>query len=212
MKDIQLAYPTEDMVRQYNSKFDTDPDVSLSDITVKRLFAELPENRNLELVLRKVIVLNQLYNTRLWTSATITVARRIVSLSIDARLKNHDLRVVADIALNTIKGKNWRFYSFASKYCSFHQPEHFPIYDQYVDRLLNRYRRESEFATFSAIQLKDYETFNSVVLQFRKFYRLEKLSIKEMDKFLWAYGTEVFATPTTIAVPEWPPPNPPNPH
>jgi hypothetical protein len=146
--------------------------------------------------LRKVIVLNQLYNTRLWTTATLTVARNIHKLNVDELLRRHETGVVASIAAARLKGKDWNFYSFASKYCSFHVPEAYPIYDQYVDRLLNTYRREFGFADFKAIQLKDYSVFKNVILQYRTFFELQSFPLKQLDKFLWMYGSELFGKST----------------
>lgn len=212
MKDHRLCYPTSDLVRKYNSKFDDDPDVAIADSTVRNLFDEFPRNDNLEHVLRKVIILNQLYNARLWTTATLVVARRIVELKIDVRLNNHDLDLVSDIALNIIKGKTWHFNSFASKYCSFHQPDFYPMIDQYVCRLLNSYRRDLSFVAFRSVEFKDYRRFYEIVCQFKTHFKLDEFSLKEIDKFLWAYGTELFANFARQSPPSSSPPTPPNPH
>jgi len=74
--------------------------------------------------------------------------------------------IVDRIAKLTIRGKTRRHYSFATKYCSWHQPDKYPIYDSLVERLLWAYRKEHTFADFRRSDLQDYQ-------------------IKELDKFLW---------------------------
>jgi hypothetical protein len=37
------------------------------------------------------------------------------------------------------------FYSFATKYCSHHKPEMYPIYDSYVDKMLGYFKKRTIF-------------------------------------------------------------------
>ncbi|HBO39045.1 MAG TPA: hypothetical protein DD638_10320, partial [Pasteurellaceae bacterium] len=58
-----------------------------------------------------------------------TVAKHIVGLDIDLRLENWDQALVNDIAVVKVNGqKAINFYSFATKYCSYHFPEGYPSY------------------------------------------------------------------------------------
>lgn len=116
--------------------------------------------------------------------------QNIYKLNIDERLKNEDLSLVDDIA--NVKELNKRFYSFATKYCSHHNPDVFPIFDNYVSRVLIYFRNQDNFASFKIDDLRDYIIFNEVLNQFAKFYNLEEYSKKELDIYLWQLGKEYF--------------------
>jgi hypothetical protein len=85
------------------------------------------------------------------------------------------------------------FYSFATKYCSWHAQDGYPIYDSFVDRLLRLYRQRDSFACFTNAELWHYPTFRSVIQAFQRHYGLTEFSFKEVDKFLWVYGQEYAA-------------------
>ena len=76
------------------------------------------------------------------------VAKHILNLNIDERLKSGDPTLVDEIAKINIGGKEKYFYSFASKYCSHHNQLDFPIYDSYVHKVLKNYRNDDMFFEF----------------------------------------------------------------
>jgi hypothetical protein len=63
------------------------------------------------------------------------VAKHICALEIDVRLNTGDVTLVEDIQYVAIGNTKKNFYSFASKYCSHHNPLDYPIYDSYVDEV-----------------------------------------------------------------------------
>src|SRR6185295_15694536 len=103
-------------------------------------------------VLLKVTALNAFYHTGILD--TYPVAKHIVALRIDARLASGDPSLVNELAVTTIAGKKWNFYSFASKYCCQHNRERFPIYDEFVRKVLEHLRNTDHFSTFSTKELK----------------------------------------------------------
>ncbi len=56
-------------------------------------------------------------------------------------MARNDVSLVNEIAKVEISGKQFNFYSFATKYCSHHKPKDYPIYDNYVDRLLMAFKK-----------------------------------------------------------------------
>jgi len=147
-------------------------------------------NRQLEHVLLKVSALNDFYSTNIYD--TYSVAKHILSQDVDARLEANDHALVNAIARLTINGKAKNFYSFASKYCSHHRPNTYPIFDYYVDRMILHYRDADSFHAFSKLDLRDYPRFISVMQEFRLFYGLEEFSLKNLDVFLWMAGRQYF--------------------
>ena len=91
-----------------------------------------------------------------------------------------------------ISGKKRSFYSFATKYCSHHNPIDFPIYDSYVEKILLYFNKIDKFSSFKRIDLKDYRKFKGILLDFQKYYKLERFSLKEIDRYLWLLGKEIF--------------------
>ena len=112
-----------------------------------------------------------------------------------------DTSIVNAIARNTSKGKNGLtekyFYSFATKYCSHHYPNKYPIYDSFVDKLLRYFRDADKFYDFKNTDLKDYNKFKTIYIEFRKFYGLEKYSFKDIDRYLWQAGKDYFGKNTS---------------
>lgn len=53
-------------------------------------------------------------------------------------------------------------------------------------------RNTDKFADFDNEDLKDYKKYKNIFLTFRKFYGLEKYSLKELDKYLWQVGKKYY--------------------
>ena len=66
------------------------------------------------------------------------------------------------------------------KYCSFHNEDSFPIYDQYVEKMLKHYGAKGN--------LKDYGDFCSAIDTFKKGNGLDSCSLKDIDIYLWMKG------------------------
>jgi hypothetical protein len=77
--------------------------------------------------LLKVAAVNQLYDAGVQSRAIYSVAKLICDLSIDSKLDQGSLEVVDEIAYSII-GENDR-YVFATKYCHWHHPDAYPIFD-----------------------------------------------------------------------------------
>jgi hypothetical protein len=78
-------------------------------------------------------------------------------------------------------------FSFASKYCHWHNPTAYPIYDGNVEACLWFYRKQDGFATF-ARDGYSYPEFVRRVNAFRDFYGLTSFTYKQLDKLLWYLG------------------------
>lgn len=152
----------------------------------KLFFTFAPENTNIEDILLKVSTLNDFYSTNIFS--VFPVAEHILSLNIDERLKHGHPDLVDDI-----KGVNGRnHYSFATKYCSHHNPLEYPIYDSYVDKILRHFRNVDWFCKFATDDLKEYSKFKMVILAFREYYGLTQYNLKEIDQYLWQLGKEYY--------------------
>ena len=160
-------------------------DASDQENALNKLFMDICKHNDcIEDILIKCSSLNDFYSTNIYDIHT--VAQHILSLRIDERLEKHDLLLVNDIADVNELGKT--FYSFATKYCSHHQPEYYAIYDNYVEKVLVTLNNRDHFASFKREQLKVYEIYMRVIKAFQQRYGLMQYSIKELDMYLWQLG------------------------
>ena len=190
-KKIDVPLPTSEQVEYYLRAWDELENSHLQEDALDKLFFKLcSENTDMSDILLKVAALNDFYSTNIFS--VYPVAKHILSLNIDDRLKIGDVVLVSDIQKVTINGVEKNFYSFATKYCSHHRPLDFPIYDSYVEKVLCYFRDRDQFASFLTPWLKDYAKFKGTLIDFRAFYGLDKYNLKEIDKYMWQLGKEYF--------------------
>lgn len=187
-----IEKPCAEQVEKYLAKWNELENYRLQESALDKLFFHTyPSNTEIEEVLVKVATLNDFYSTQIFS--VYPVAKHIVNLSIDERLRSGDANLVNDISSVKMKnGTNKNFYSFATKYCSHHQPEKYAIYDDYVVKVLKYFRNVDGFSEFSDSELKDYKEFNGVLHDFQEFYGLQKYNLKLLDRYLWLLGKEKF--------------------
>ena len=126
------------------------------------------------------------------------MGKHIYELDIDKKLQAIDYSLVNEIALIKINGKPKNMYSFATKYCSHHFPNDYPIYDSYVQKVLMYYKKNDDFSNFKTKDLRDYKEFIKVLNDFKYYYGLEEFNLKKIDKLLWQIGKEYFVKKTKI--------------
>ena len=159
---------------------------------LNKLFLELlPGNSEITDILLKASCLNDFYSTNIF--AIHSVAEHILSVKdLDKRLKSGDINLVSELEEVKIGDNKRYFYSFATKYCSHHNPIAFPIYDSYVEKVLVYFNEVDKFSSFKIKDLKDYRKFKGILLYFQRYYKLERFNLKEIDRYLWLLGKEFF--------------------
>lgn len=183
--------PSEALISSYLERWGRLENYRLQEESLSLLFNEFcPKNKSIEHILLKVSTLNDFYSTNIFD--TYSVARHILDANVDSRLEAKDYSLVNDIARVSIKGKVRNFYSFASKYCSHHRPEDFPICDSFVETMLLHYQSVNKFGEFKKDDIKNYERFVEIIRSFQTYYKLRMFSLKEIDIFLWLAGKEYF--------------------
>ena len=185
----QPKRPTAYFVERYIEQFEQSPQYSSADKALSKLFAAFPLNQHLDDVLLKVSALNSLYSTSIY--GIYQVAQHICELQIDTQLERNSPEVVNNISHVNIGGKPRHIYSFATKYCSWHKPDAYPMYDGFVEQLIVSYQRLDGFARFNRNELRDYPRYREIVERFRTYYDLAQFNFKQLDKFLWMYGREL---------------------
>lgn len=192
---MKLDTPTNTLIATYIEKFNSDGRYYPADEAIIKLFKAFPENKAIEDVLIKISVLNDLYSTQIY--ATSRLAEHILTLDIDKQLFEGDPDAVHRIAsghgvVSNKTGKELNFYSFATKYCNWHNRDAYAIYDSFVEKVLMTYKKQDHFSEFRKSDLKDFSSFKKIIEDFIRFYNLTDFDLKEIDKFLWIYGKEKF--------------------
>jgi hypothetical protein len=189
-EDIILPSPNE--VEKYLDRWNNLENYVLQESSLKKLFqTTYKENINMDDVLIKVCALNDFYSINIYSP--FKVAKHIVNLNIDKRLLNNDLTLVNEIeSVKTDDNKIIHFYSFATKYCSHHKPLIYPIYDDYVKKILEYLNSVIQFYNNKKLDFKNYINYVDIINKFKEYFHLEKYNVKEIDRYLWQAGKEYF--------------------
>lgn len=189
---IDISKPSKEEILKYLNKWNKLGNYKTQEEALDKLFFyTYTKNNIIEDILVKVATLNDFYSTNIYN--TFSVAKNILNLNIDERLDICDISLVNDIAkVKMDDGKIKNFYSFATKYCSHHKPLDYPIYDSYVEKVLKYFRDQDKFYKFKNSDLKDYEKFKEILIEFKKYYKLDEFTLKDIDKYLWLFGKENF--------------------
>jgi hypothetical protein len=143
------------------------------------------------------VTLNRLYSTSIYAvyDAATHIHRR--APEIDSALAEGSPEIVDTIADLTLgaTGKRRHVYSFASKYCSWHRHDKYPIWDSRVRRYLGTLRRQLRNTKDARLlgtnpDLWDkYPEFVNLMTRLQTRYQLNDFSFKEIDEFLWKHGS-----------------------
>ena len=185
--EVGKSFNNKEIVKKYLDKWCTYRDSKMleQEYALSTLFQHFYQNNNLQNVLVKVSCLNDFYSTGI--RDTYSVAKVIYKLNIDTRLQNADLSLVDDIAAETKKNckSGRREYSFATKYCSFHRPDVYPIFDSRNEEILRYYRKDISINPFTL--RKSYKDYVKIINKYKEIFGLECFSYKEIDRFNWLF-------------------------
>ena len=178
--------PTAAEVRAACAQYDREH--ALSEQALDELIRQYPRNVDLREVLLKVVAVNSLCHTHIFDVEA--VARHIHDdvPELDAMMAAGSPDAVHQIAKLAIHGKHYNLYSFATKYCSRHNPGAYPVYDLRVEHYLCTLQKTHSFGAFSHADLCTYPKFLSLMGVFRNAFGLRAFSYQEIGKFLLLQG------------------------
>ena len=208
--------PSLTEAKKYFRVWDTLSNYMAHEVALAELFrnpkSPFKLNDNLSSIIIKTSTLNDFYSTNI--RRVYDVAKTILNTrEVDKRLQDGDPLLVEDIRKVTFaqhvreesgkivtKQKEVDNYSFATKFCSHHQPDKFPIYDSYVDKVLCCLRKMyPEVFNFKKVDLRNYATYKKQLDILRSHFGLQTLTYKDLDRYLWQLGKRYFS-PYTDAV------------
>lgn len=173
-------------IKSYISKFDTEN--RLEEDALSIIFKTFPNNNCDTDIYIKASLLNNAYHTGIKDKDLHILCKHIASIdNLDSLIDKGNFSAVLQIGLTPSSINNC--FSFASKYCSWHNPDAFPIMD--------RFSRGSLYS-FCSIKnhkikkrdLYDYFRYVEIYQQFISLCDFHNISYKDIDKFLWLYGKE----------------------
>lgn len=196
--------PTDSEVQKYLDAWDNLDDCVSHEVALTLLFSTYPNNTEVSEVLIKCLVLNDFYSAGVRAIDIQKMAENIVSCNIDNRLKKGDWSVVNEIS----KCGKRNYYSFATKYCNWHNQFNYPIYDSFVDEVLWALNKDKSLFKYRH-ELKSYTKYGESLKLLSEKYNLQSvisknyqygINYKILDKYLWLLGKDYFANPNLPSV------------
>src|SRR5580658_4054259 len=135
--------PSPKAVKAACEKFDHEN--ALIEQSLAELFRQYPRNGDIRHILLKVVAVHSLDHTHIFPLDA--VARHIYTdiPEIDSALADGSPEIIEKIAKVAIHGKQYNLYSFATKYCSRHNPAAYPVYDLRIEHALCELQKQSHF-------------------------------------------------------------------
>jgi hypothetical protein len=191
---VELEKPTVEAVKAAVKTFDEKYRVFEDALT--GLLEHYPNNTKTADVLLKVLTVNDLYSTQipLFSDRIPTVYEvvdHIVERKIDSDLDSGSTGLIYDIARTEIHNKIHFNYSFATKYCSWHRQDLFPIYDSRVDEYLWYAQNQGWIDPFKREELKIYKRLKDAITELQDKCGLGEFNFKQFDKFLYYEGEKL---------------------
>ena len=193
--DLNVPKPSHSEVQKYLDKWQTLDNYPKQESALNKLFFEFaPGNTDMNDILLKCATLNDFYSTRIRTIDLVYVADNIAKIdNLDELLEKGDTTLIDKMQIFKDKeGLKRRCYSFATKYCSHHNPIALPIYDSFVDEMLWHFQKTYQFSNFHRKDLKNYQRFIETLLDFKRYFDLNDVGFKELDRYLWQLGKDTF--------------------
>jgi hypothetical protein len=205
--EIKPTVPNRSSVKDACDRFDNNK-YAFVERALAELFGQYPTNDDEAHVLLKVVALNELYSTNIY--AVVDVACLIYEhrQEVDGALNPPSPEAVDQIVELLFRGMGRHFWAFATKYCSWHRPESYPIWDANVARYLRSlegrdftrpdnwtdcpqfadYGGRAAAARWRPDNWTHYGEFLFLMNRFKDFYNLRSFTFKQIDKFLWLSG------------------------
>jgi hypothetical protein len=189
-----MKVPTAEFVNMEIEKFDEI--FSNDEKAITLLINTFRKNTEIEEILLKVAVIDKFYSTNIRGLDNLRkMADRIKTLNIDYDLNKGILGAVNKIANNhgiqyAKAKKEINMFSFATKYCNWHNHGAYPIFDSNVKFVLEEYDKIHKYYS-NPMDLRDIENLCKTINCFKKYFNIMEFSFKEIDKFFYLYGKEL---------------------
>jgi hypothetical protein len=185
---MKIEIPSIHEVKKYLAQWNEgEKKFSKMDSAINYLFMQYPKNDDINTIFLKCAVIDNIYHTNISQYRNIyDLAEHIYNKNVDKKLTECDATVVEDISEYN------NLFSFATKFCSFHKPDQYPIYDHFVHDALKYFNKHNN-KFVDEIKIKPYLYFKETIDNFIKHYGLDQgnycyATYKSIDIYLWFIG------------------------
>lgn len=187
-------------ITDYLKEWDNTPDYVAQENALNNVFSSIANQFVQNDLMIKCSILNDFYSTNIFKVYYVVLHYMTVE-SLAERLDAGDITLVDDLRKVNVPKKDkdgkivgWRtidYYSFATKFCSHHNPKAFPIYDSNVEFALKAFRSRDNSIRFANSDLRDYKKFVEIIKTFQQVYDLKQYDFKDIDRYLWQLGKDL---------------------
>lgn len=173
--------------------YDKLPNWKSADAIIKGYIDANKANRDLHTIAIKVVLINSLYYAGVL--APLKMAIHIKELAykkgLDDLISKGNPEAVDLISnIRVTEKKTIKCLSFATKYCHFHNPTAYPMFDIYVYNLIKKINGREEKLAVKNTNLKNYSDFYKAVVNLIEKANFEK-DFNKIDKYLWLCGQKI---------------------
>lgn len=192
-----LKLSAQEMEKQ-NALVEKDPSYGAESSLIGKIVRNLPRNEEIEIIALKIALIDTTNSTRLFQykeNLPLTLLAKIIIeiKDIDERIKAGDPKVVEEIARKSKEEGKVNLFSFASKYCHYHNffaygKDDYSIYDTVVKESLPHYSNskisESDIEKWRKnFQYKEFNDFIGSLLDANGIKTPDRRT--KFDHFLW---------------------------
>jgi hypothetical protein len=195
-KKVMPERPDEKNAEKYWDQWQ-EAGYDIIDNAIRSAFLEV-NNTDIKIVRARVTLVNSLYHTHISDIEKVSkhIVEKAINEGLDSKImsseecKNKEaVELISNVQKLHLPRNVVSIYSFATKYCSFHNPTKFPIYDSNVEWVLKYYRKNGPLEFKKVEDLKNYSIFKKVIDDFMEYYGWDsKYKYKKIDEYLWELG------------------------
>ena len=182
--------PSKEEMERVQAQFGSAPEYSHyhdEEDAIQKAIKSFEGQNDILNVLNKCALINTFYSTSIKTKFLSVIANEVASNSKAGKkfresLAKKSISAVQDLTDLITGVTNISSYSFASKYCSFHNPDVYPIYDSYVSHAITYLNPK--------INDKVYPDFVDEIKKWAK--KCKTTDFKGFDHYLWIRGKEIY--------------------
>ncbi len=192
---MTIQLPKNHLIAMKCAEWEKEKKYSDPDKVLERVFQQ--SNADFESVFIKINLLNSVYSTNISNDNILKLTMFINKnhVKLDKLISEGSIEAVNLLAYN--KQTSVNLFSFATKFCSFSNLYHYPIYDQLVNNMLWQYKKQNDLNFMrknieASAKTERYKNFKKLIDELIKKSEIDDTyTYKDLDKFLWLTGREI---------------------
>lgn len=192
-----LKNVTNDMIETSWKDFDFGQ-CAVDDRRIQFVMNKYLGNESLKSTLEKCKIINSCYHARVSNEHLSKLSEILNGNDIRKLIKDGEIKIVQKVAKISKEITGKYYYCFITKYCSWHNPEAFPIFDNIVFRVLKLINIEHNFLLYrKGTQLEPnggddknyYQNYVNVIKNSSKLFEAcPDINFRNIDRYFWMKG------------------------